>query len=76
MRAVKLIILHPLGIIGRKSVIFHENAQFSFFFFRVNNYLKCFKKYELFCFRLTPFETDELITNCDRFKPLKSPHHH
>lgn len=34
------------------------------------------KKYELFCFRLTPFETDELITNCDRFKPLKSPRHH
>ncbi len=33
MRAVKLIILHPLGIIGRKSVIFNENAQFSTFFF-------------------------------------------
>ena len=33
MRFVKLIILHPLGIVGRKSVIFDENAQFSLLFF-------------------------------------------
>ena len=38
MRAVKLIILHPFGIIGRKSILFNENAQFSFFFFLSKNW--------------------------------------
>ncbi len=43
MRFVKRIILHPLGIVGRKSVIFDENAQFSTFFFAEQILIFCHK---------------------------------
>ena len=35
--AIKLIIRHPLQVVGRQTVLFDENAQFSFFFFLSRN---------------------------------------
>ena len=35
--AIKLIIRHPLQVVGWQTVLFDENAQFSFFFFLSRN---------------------------------------
>jgi len=37
MRFIKLVISHPLRVIGRQTVLFDEDAQLSFFFFLSRN---------------------------------------
>lgn len=37
MRSIKLVISHPLRVIGRQTVLFDEDAQLSFFFFLSRN---------------------------------------